>query len=53
MFVLTDENINGPRSRQIPAGREVWKYVDHSGMMSYVNVDADRFQQIILDLVNG
>jgi len=53
MFVLTGKNITSPRSRQKTPGEEVWKYVDRSGVMNYVGLDADRFQQIILDLING
>ena len=53
MFVLTGENITSPRSRQKDPGQEVWKYVDRSGIMNYVGLNADQFQQIILDLING
>ena len=65
MFVLTGENIESPsahieisvngektRKRKYP-GREVWKFVDRRGMMSYINLNAEVFQQIIMGLING
>lgn len=53
MFVLAGEHISSPRTKAKEPGRVVWKYVDRSGLMKYVSLDADRFQQIILDLING
>jgi len=65
MFVLTGENIESPSahivisvngekpSKQKDPGREVWKFVDRRGMMSYVSLNTEVFQQIIMGLING
>ena len=65
MFVLTGENIESPRAhiairvngemppKQKDPGREVWKFVDRRGMMSYVSLNAEVFQEIIMELING
>ena len=65
MFVLTGENIKSPSAhivisvngekprKQKDSGREVWKFVDRRGMMSYVSLNAEVFQEIIMGLING
>lgn len=65
MFVLTGENIDSPSAqivisvngekppKQKDPGREVWKFVDRRGMMNYVSLNAEVFQQIIMELING
>lgn len=64
MFVLVGKSVTGPRAiviakedgEKMPKRKSmdqaVWKFVDRSGNMKYINVNADTFQQIILDLIN-
>lgn len=68
MFVLTGENVTSPRAHIVVTekggkspksneaenyGKEVWKYVDRSGMMRYVNLNKQTFKQILMSLLNG
>lgn len=68
MFILTGENVTSPRAHIVvttngekprknkeaeKAGKEVWKYVNRSGMMQYVSLDKKTFQQILMALMNG
>lgn len=68
MFILTGENVTSPRAHirvsingEKPRkskeaedpGKEVWKFVNRSGMMKYISLDKQSFQQILMALMNG
>lgn len=68
MFILTGENVTSPRAHVVVTvngerprrrkeaeepGKEVWKFVNRSGMMQYVSLDKKTFQQILMALMNG
>lgn len=68
MFILTGENVKSPRVHIVVTvngekprkrketeepGKEVWKFVNRSGMMQYVSLDKKSFKQILMDLMNG
>ena len=68
MFILTGENVTSPRANIVVTvngerprrkkvaeepGKEVWKFVNRSGMMQYVSLDKKSFQQILMALMNG
>jgi hypothetical protein len=68
MFILTGENVTSPRAHIVVTvngertrrrkeaeepGKEVWKFVNRSGMMQYVSLDKKTFQQILMALMNG
>lgn len=64
MIVRTGENIEGPGNlisvqivgeparRQTPAGKPVWKYVKDRQRLSYVTLNKDSFENLLMDLVN-
>lgn len=61
-FILTGEkarnvrahfrvSVNGEEAPKRDYGKLVWKFVDERGMMSYVDLNADSVQRIIMDFV--
>lgn len=67
MFILTGENVTSPRAhivvtingekprkrKEEDPGKEVWKFVNRTGMMQYVSLDKKTFQQILMSLMNA
>ena len=64
MIVRTGENVEGPGNlisihvqgepvrRPAPAGKAVWKYVKDRHRLSYVTLNKESFENLIMDLVN-
>lgn len=64
MIVRIGENVEGPGNlisihvqgeparRTTPAGRAVWKYVKDRRRLSYVTLNKDSFENLIMDMVN-
>ena len=64
MIVRTKESVEGPGNlisihiegepvrRQAPTGKTVWKYVRDRKRLSYVTLNKDSFEDLIMDLVN-
>lgn len=62
MIVRVGENVEGfsisitengkPVGRQEPAGKPVWKYVNKKNRTSYITLNANSFQNLIMELTN-
>ena len=51
---LIEVEVNGepPKKRRFP-GKSVWKYVKEGHRLSYVTLDKDRFEDLIIEVVDG
>lgn len=53
-YDLISVEIDGePAKKKKTGGKSVWKYVKANQRLSYVTLDKDRFEDLIIDIVNG
>lgn len=65
MIVRTGENVDGPGNlisirvngepvkKNKPVGKSVWKYVSANYRLSYVTLNKENFENLIMDVING
>ena len=51
-FIEVEVNGKPPKKRRSP-GKSVWKYVKEGHRLSYVTLDKDRFEDLIIEVVDG
>lgn len=54
MIIREGKNVDSPYYPHKRAkGKEVWKYVKYDEQLSYVTLDKDRFEDLIIQIVDG